>query len=71
MDNISKSRERAEAAFGKVQSEFTSRSRVLDEHDAVVQARDEKTARLRELRLAKEASTPAVVKPAKRVRAVK
>ena len=34
MDNISKSRERAEAAFGKVQSEFTSRSRVLDEHDA-------------------------------------
>jgi hypothetical protein len=70
-ENISKSRERAEAAFGKTQSQFMARSRTVSEDDAIVQARDEKTMRLRELRKAKEASDLAAgapQKPAKRVR---
>jgi hypothetical protein len=55
-ETLSKSRERAESAFGKTQSQFMARSRILSEDDAIVQARDEKTLRLRELRMAKEAS---------------
>ena len=68
-DTISKSRERAESAFGKTQSQFMARSRIVSEDDAIVQARDEKTMRLRELRKAKEASDLAAAaetpKPAK------
>ena len=56
MTDDNKSRERAEAAFAKTQSQFLARNRIIDEHDAIVQARDEKTIRLRELRKAKEAS---------------
>jgi hypothetical protein len=63
-DTPSKSREQAESAFGKTQSQFLARNRIISEHDAVVQARDEKTARLRELRMAKEASDLANPKPA-------
>lgn len=48
-------RERAEAAFGKAQTQSQVRSRIVSEADAVVLARDEKTSRLRALRLAKEA----------------
>lgn len=48
------SRKRAEAAFEKTQS--LARNRTISEIDAVAQARDEKTNRLRALRLAKEAS---------------
>lgn len=55
MSQMSKNRERAEAAFGKTQSQSLARTRALSEEDAVVRARDEKTMRLRELRKAKEA----------------
>ena len=68
-ENLSKSRERAEAAFGKTQSQFVARSQTVSENDAIIQARDEKTLRLRELRKAKEASDLAAgipLKPAKR-----
>lgn len=70
-ETLSKSRERAEAAFGKTQSQFIERSRIASEDDAIVQARDEKTLRLRQLRLAKEASdlaTSISKTPAKRIR---
>lgn len=50
----SKSRQQAEIAFGKAQSEFFARNRAVDEQDSIVHARDEKTLRLREARLAKE-----------------
>lgn len=49
------SRERAESAFGKTQSQSLARNRTVSEADAIVRARDEKTTRLRELRKAKEA----------------
>jgi hypothetical protein len=55
MSQMTKSRERAEAAFGKAQSQSLARNRTLSEEEAVVRARDEKTMRLRELRKAKEA----------------
>ena len=55
MSQMTKSRERAESAFGKTQSQSLARNRTLSEEDAVVRARDEKTTRLRELRKAKEA----------------
>lgn len=49
------SRERAEAAFSRAQSQSLARNRTISENDAIVRARDEKTSRLRALRLAKEA----------------
>jgi hypothetical protein len=52
---MNKNRERAESAFGKIQSQSLARNRTLSEEDAVIQARDAKTARLREARKAKEA----------------
>ena len=52
---MNKNRERAESAFGKTQSQSLARSRTLSEEDVAVRARNEKTARLRELRKAKEA----------------
>ena len=52
----SKAREQAESAFGKAQSQSLARNRIISEIDAVVQQRDEKTLRLRALRLEKEAS---------------
>jgi len=54
--NTSKFREQAEAAFGKTQTESLARNRTMSEIEAVAAARDEKTARLRELRKAKEAT---------------
>ncbi|MCX5517733.1 hypothetical protein OSH10_04735 [Kaistia defluvii] len=54
-ETSSKSRQTADLAFGKVQSQFVARKRVFDELDLIVVARDEKTLRLREARLAKEA----------------
>lgn len=51
----SKTRQEADVAFGKVQSQFAARQRVFDELDLIVVARDEKTVRLREARLAQEA----------------
>lgn len=50
----SKSRQRAEIAFGKAQSQLLARERVAEERDSVTLAREEKTMRLREARLAKE-----------------
>lgn len=64
-----KSRQTADVAFGKVQSQFVARKRVFEELDLIVVARDEKTARLREVRLAKEARDQMsllATKPAKR-----
>ncbi|PTM96205.1 hypothetical protein [Mycoplana dimorpha] len=50
----SKSRQQAEIAFSKTQSQFFARDRALEEQEAIVRAREEKTLRLREARLAKE-----------------
>ncbi len=50
----SKSRERAETAFNDVQSQFFARNNAAQEIDHVTQARDAKTLRLREARLAHE-----------------
>jgi len=52
----SKSREQAEIAFSKTQTEYLARSRTISEIDEVAADRDAKTARLRELRLEKEAN---------------
>jgi len=51
----SKSRQKAESAFTKAQSQFLARSRAVEECDMIVQARRENTLRLKETRLAKEA----------------
>ncbi|MGF9566671.1 hypothetical protein [Neorhizobium sp. JUb45] len=51
----SKSRQQAEIAFGHTQSQFFASNHAIEELDSVVQAREAKTQRLREARLAKEA----------------
>lgn len=50
-----KSRDQAESVFSKAQTQSMSLNRIISEQDAVSQAREAKTARLRELRLEKEA----------------
>ncbi|NKJ08072.1 MULTISPECIES: hypothetical protein [unclassified Rhizobium] len=50
----SKSRQKAEIAFGNVQSQFFARNNAVDELDFLTRSREEKTLRLREARLAKE-----------------
>lgn len=50
----SRSRQQAEAAFGKIQTEFFARGQAMGALDSIALARDEKTARLREARKAKE-----------------
>lgn len=50
-----KSRDLAESIFSKTQTQSMSLNRIISEQDAVSQAREAKTARLRELRLEKEA----------------
>ena len=55
-NNWTKARGEAEAAFGKTQTEQLARQRSFSELDAVASAREAKTARLRELRLEKEAA---------------
>jgi hypothetical protein len=69
-DNSKKSRERAEAAFNKTQTQLMALTRLASEQDAVSQARVAKTARLRELRLAKEANdlAAAVTAPKRRAK---
>ncbi|PKR89742.1 hypothetical protein CXZ10_07530 [Pleomorphomonas diazotrophica] len=64
----SKSRQQAEIAFGKTQSQFFARGQAFEEIDAITAARTEKTARLREARLAKEAadSLALAIKPAQK-----
>ena len=56
MTENSKSREQAEIAFSKTQTEYLARTRVISEIDVVAADRDAKTARLRELRLEREAN---------------
>jgi hypothetical protein len=51
----SKSRAHADAAFLKTQTQSMSRNRIMSETDTVTQVRDANTARLKELRLNKEA----------------
>ncbi|MBO3758689.1 hypothetical protein J5J10_16865 [Ciceribacter sp. L1K23] len=53
-DNLNKSRQTAEVAFAKAQSQFLARTRAVDEQDTIASQREEKTQRLREARLAKE-----------------
>jgi hypothetical protein len=54
--NSRRSRDQAETAFSKTQTQSLSLGRIVSEQDAVSRAREEKTARLRELRLQKEAA---------------
>lgn len=56
IENSKKSRDHAEAAFSKTQTRSMALGRIVSEQDAVSQAREAKTARLRELRLDKEAA---------------
>ena len=60
-ETYSKPRQQAELAFTRAQSDFLARDRALEEVDAVTMARDEKTRRLREARLAKESETRTAV----------
>ncbi|PIO96440.1 hypothetical protein [Pleomorphomonas carboxyditropha] len=53
-EQYSKPRQQAEIAFGKTQSQFFARGRAFEELDSITAARNEKTLRLREVRLAKE-----------------
>lgn len=64
--NSKKSRDHAESSFSKTQTQFMALNRIISERDAVSEARDAKTARLRELRLEKEADdlAAAAVAPA-------
>ncbi|OCJ18410.1 hypothetical protein A6U87_01345 [Rhizobium sp. AC44/96] len=50
----SKSREQAEIAFGRVQSQFFARGQAVQELETEEQARQAKTQRLREARLARD-----------------
>ncbi|MBB4348197.1 MULTISPECIES: hypothetical protein [Rhizobiaceae] len=57
----SKARQVAEKAFDKTQASSAAGDRARDEVDAVTKARQEKTSRLREARLAMEAQNAADV----------
>ncbi|MBN9031006.1 MAG: hypothetical protein BGO05_17155 [Rhizobiales bacterium 63-7] len=50
----SKARQKAEIAFANAQSQFFARNSAVEELDSLILAREEKTRRLREARLAKE-----------------
>jgi len=52
----SKSRATADAAFLRTQTQSLTRNRLLSETETIAQARDANTARLKELRLQKEAA---------------
>lgn len=75
MAENSKSRVTADAAFLRTQTQSMLRNRVLSETEMINQARDANTARLRALRLQKEAADRAAAAsapppPPKRKRAV-
>ena len=53
-ETYSKSRQQAEIAFGKEQTEFFARGQAVEVQESLNQARDEKTQRLREARKAME-----------------
>jgi len=63
-EQYSKPRQQAEIAFGKAQSQFFARGQAFEELDSITAARNEKTARLRQARLAKEAED-SLASPAK------
>lgn len=65
-ENYSKLRQQAESAFGKAQSQLFERQRAIEDLNSIVIARNEKTQRLREARLAKELqdSVASATKPA-------
>ena len=63
-ENSKKSRDQAESSFSKTQTQFLALNRIISEQDAASQARDAKTARLRELRLEKEADEMAAAQAA-------
>ncbi|MBB4571360.1 hypothetical protein [Rhizobium leucaenae] len=50
----SKSRQQAEIAFGNVQTQFFAKNNAVEELESIAEARNAKTLRLREARLAKE-----------------
>lgn len=56
MAENSRSRVTADAAFLRTQTQSLTRNRVLSETETINQARDVNTARLKELRLQKEAA---------------
>lgn len=53
-ETYSRSRQQAEIAFGKTQTEFFARGQATAVLDTIAEVRDEKTKRLREARKAKE-----------------
>jgi hypothetical protein len=55
----SKSRQQAEIAFGKTQSQLLAHRRAIEERNSIELARAEKTSRLREARLARELTAAA------------
>ena len=57
-ENSSKTREQAESAFNRTQTQSMARNRTISEIDDVVAEREAKTFRLRQLRLEREANTP-------------
>jgi len=52
-ETYSKSRQQAEKAFGNLQTEFFAKNNAAEELEFEARARDAKTLRLREARLAK------------------
>ena len=55
MTQHSKSRLQAESAFTKVQAQLLARNRAIEDLDTIAGAREEKTSRLKNARLTKEA----------------
>jgi hypothetical protein len=53
-ETYSKSRQQAEIAFGNTQTQLFAKGKAVEELQSVDQAREAKTRRLREARLAKE-----------------
>ena len=53
-ETYTKSRQQAEIAFVDVETEFFSKNSAMEELESAAQAREAKTQRLREARLAKE-----------------
>ena len=70
-ENSRKTRDHAETMFSKTQTQMLSLGRIMSEQDAASQAREAKTARLREMRLEKEAEEEAAAKIAKAAGPVK
>ncbi|MRX49545.1 hypothetical protein GI374_03615 [Paracoccus sp. S-4012] len=64
----SKSRQVAENAFARAQSQFRARETVVEELDAALQATRDKTARLKEARLARELEAAAAAPGAPRAK---